>query len=82
MENGDAILWKNGLQLSGKKACKKQTTKIEGNNPDIFTYRFGEEDEVGCQMLIMTFYRTLEVFISLITPKAIKIRNLRNLKQF
>ena len=61
---------------------KEWTTKIEGNNPDIFTYRFGEEDEVGCQMLIMTFYRTLEVFISLITPKAIKIRNLRNLKQF
>jgi C4-dicarboxylate transporter DctM subunit len=23
VENGDAILWKNGLQLSGKKACKK-----------------------------------------------------------
>jgi len=25
MENGDAILWKNNLQLCGKSSCKKHT---------------------------------------------------------
>lgn len=58
-----------------KTEQKDWTTKVEGENPDIFTYQFGEEDEVGCQMLIITFYRTLEVYISLITPKALKILN-------
>lgn len=48
-----------------------------GNNPDIFKYQFGEEDEVGCQMLLMTFYGHLEVYVVFANNKAIDTLKLK-----
>ncbi|OZV13537.1 hypothetical protein CIW83_03045 [Tissierella sp. P1] len=66
--------WNNFCDLCVKLTeSERKNWTIKGDNPDIFKYQFGKEDEVGCQMLIMTFYNNLEVYISFANSKAIDI---------
>lgn len=41
---------------------------LKGSNPQIFTYRIGPIDQFGFRPMIMTFYKTLNVFVSYV-PK-------------
>ncbi|WP_146200395.1 hypothetical protein [Paenibacillus agaridevorans] len=44
---------------------KHWNTKLQGSNPDIFTYQFSEIDGFKCQTLAMTFYEGTKVFVIL-----------------
>lgn len=71
--------WNMLCNFCESEANKESINWIEkGENPEIFKYKLGPEDELGCRLLKMTFYNSSNVYVSFANPKAVKTLNLKS----